>query len=162
MREYGSAWTLRAGENKLVLVIGKGLAMETDGRWVRATECRYIRIKILKGGGSARPGLAMPEDGGLSIYEPVSAFAPTRNEASGYTGMYVCDGLGTVNKITVADDGELEIRQPKWGHSPLLPVTRDTFSADLSAQAGYLFTETIFCRRDEAGRVPAFESVPAG
>ena len=48
------------------------------------------------------------------------------------------------------------------GRSPLLPVTRDTFSAVLSAQAGYLFTENIFFERDEAGRVTGFRVCTSG
>jgi CubicO group peptidase (beta-lactamase class C family) len=154
--EHGSTWTLRAEEGKLLLLIGKGLEMETDGRWIRAAGYGHIRMEILEREGSGRPELGMPEDSGPWIYEPVPAFVPTHHEASEYVGMYVCSELGAVNKVAVADDGGLEIWQPKWGRSPLLAVTRDAFSADLSAQVGYLFTENIFFDRDETGRVAGF------
>ncbi len=160
--EHGSTWTLRAKEGKLSLVIGKGLEMETDGRWIRAVEHRGIRMEILEREGSGRPGLSMPEDDGPWIYEPVPAFAPTHDEASEYAGMYVCQELGVVNEIAAADGGGLEIWQPKWGHSRLLPVTRDAFSADLSDQVGYPFTEDIFFDRDEAGCVTGFRVCTSG
>jgi hypothetical protein len=126
--EHGSTWTLRAEEGKLVLLIGEGLEMETDGRWIRAVGYGDIRMEILEREGPGRPELSMPEDGGPWIYEPVPAFAPTCDEASEYVGMYVCSELGAVNKVAVADDGGLEIWQPKWGRTPLLAVTRDALS----------------------------------
>lgn len=160
--EHGSTWTLRAREGKLVLLIGKGLEIKTDGRWIRAVEYGDIRMEILEREGAGRPGLSMPEDGGPWIYEPVPAFTPTRSEAAEYVGMYVCSELGAVNEITVADDGALEIWQPKWGRSPLLSVTRDASSVDLSDKVGFLFTENIFFDRDETGRVTGFRVCTSG
>ena len=119
-------------------------------------------MEILEREGSGCPELCMAEAGGPWIYEPVPAFAPTRSEAAEYVGMYVCSELGVVNEITVADDGGLEIWQPKWWRSPLLPVTRDAFSADLSDKVGYLFTENIFFDRDETGRVTGFRVCTSG
>lgn len=160
--EHGSTWTLRGEERKLYLLIGKGLEIETDGRWIRAVEHEGIRMEILAREGSERPALSMPEGGGPWIYEPVPALAPTCGEALEYVGRYVCDELGVVNEIGVADDGGLQIWQPKWGRSLLLPVTQDAFSADLSDRVGYLFTENLFFDRDEAGRVTGFRICTSG
>ncbi|PWN06322.1 serine hydrolase domain-containing protein [Rhodohalobacter mucosus] len=85
---------------------------------------------------------------GIRIFTKVDAWEPVENELRMYSGEYRSDEIDSIMRLSVNEEGSLQVNHRWLGTAPLRPLARDIFQAGNGMMLEF--------DRDSSGRVTGF------
>ena len=114
-------------ENGKLMVDGQ-VEMIPTGDGVFRMNGSVTRYEIEINGESVR--VIASESNGIQIFEKVDEWRPGETDLADYTGEYVSDEIDSIMRLSVNQEGLLQVQHRWMGATPLEALTRDIFRAE--------------------------------
>jgi len=132
-------------ENGKLMVDGQ-VEMIPTGDGVFRMNGSVTRYEIEINGESAR--IIASGSNGIQIFEKVDEWQPGETDLADYTGEYVSDEIDSIMRLSVNQEGLLQVQHRWMGATPLEPLARDIFRAGNGMMVEF--------ERDGTGNVTGF------
>ena len=132
-------------ENGKLMVDGQ-VEMIPTGDGVFRMNGSVTRYEIEINGESAR--IIASGSNGIQIFEKVDEWQPGEADLADYTGEYVSDEIDSIMRLSVNQEGLLQVQHRWMGATPLEPLARDIFRAGNGMMVEF--------ERDGTGNVTGF------
>jgi len=132
-------------ENGKLMVDGQ-VEMIPTGYGVFRMNGSVTRYEIEINGESAR--IIASGSNGIQIFEKVDEWQPGETDLADYTGEYVSDEIDSIMRLSVNQEGLLQVQHRWMGATPLEPLARDIFRAGNGMMVEF--------ERDGTGNVTGF------
>src|SRR6056297_107950 len=132
-------------ENGKLMVDGQ-VEMIPTGDGVFRMNGSVTRYEIEINGESAR--IIASGSNGIQMFEKVDEWQPGETDLADYTGEYVSDEIDSIMRLSVNQEGLLQVQHRWMGATPLEPLARDIFRAGNGMMVEF--------ERDDSGNVTGF------
>jgi CubicO group peptidase (beta-lactamase class C family) len=146
---------LELRDGKLVIPSGPGLALEALAPdHFRLTIAPQVEFLFVQAPDGSRQVHETQGSGRPRIYGRVAAAHPSAEELAAYAGTYYSPELDVVRTVHL-QDGQLTLRQHKYGDAPMQPTFVDGFKARMTDVAGFPDSMDVVFER-EGGMITGF------